>query len=292
VRLFCFRCLIFSTEADVKAVSAFITATSMLAVVLLTSCGINDTNEKERVQYAPKVKSVWWVIDDVSNQPCPGRSATAVITFCVYLEDSADYPHVSSMKITNPIGGCWSWDSLGVHDQWNEANKRFEMLEYAYPDPGDYVALGDYTLEVKQAGRESRLFPFKVFGRCDSAAAEGYLYSCSSPLNPQILKPAYNCSCCVQSNLATVAFDADDPIISDGCVWYYDSTGYWMGASKIFTYLGGVNSRGHNRYILNISRVSSRLDHVRIALMAEPVGHQGGYRARSESLRCKECLVR
>jgi hypothetical protein len=276
----------------VKTVSVLVTAISVLAVVLLTSCGINDTDEKETVRRAPEVRSVWWIIEDISNQPCRGRSATAVITFCVYLEDSAEHSHVSSMKITNPIGGCWSWDSLGVHEQWNEANKRFEMLEYTYPDPGDYVALGDYTLEVKQAGREPRLFPFTVFGRCDSTATEGYLYSYSSSLNPQILKPAYNCSCCVQSKEAMVAFDADDAIISDGCVWYYDSADSWIGASKVFTYLGGVNSRGHNHYYVNISTVRSRLDHIRIALMAEPIGHQGGYRARSESLSCRECLVK
>jgi hypothetical protein len=276
----------------VKTVSLLVTAISVLAVVLLTSCGINDTNEKETVQRAPKVRSVWWVIEDKSNQPCPGPSGTAVITFCVYLEDTAEYSHISSVKITNPIAGCWGWDSLGVHEQWNRANERFEMLECTYPDPGDYVALGDYTLEVKQTGREPRLFPFRVFGRCDSSATEGYLYSYSSSLDPKILKPAYNCSCCVQSNIATVAFDADDAIISDGCVWYYDSADSWIGASRIFTYIGGVNSRGHNHYNLNISKVRSRLDHIRIALMAEPTGHQGGYRARSESLPCKDCLVK
>lgn len=272
-----------------KPASVIATAVSVLVVVLLTSCGINDTGEKETVRYAPEVSSVLWVIEDISNQLCPGRSATAVITFCVYLEDSAEYSNISSMKVTNPVGGYWAWDSLGVHQQWNEANRRFEVMECAYPDPGDYVALGDYTLEVKQAGREPRLFPFTVFGRCDSTATEGYLYSYSSSLNPKILKPAYSCSCCVQSNSATVAFDADDPIISDGWVWYYDSADSWIGASKPFRYLGGVNSRGHNRYSLNISAVRSRLDHVRIALVAEPAGHQGGYRARSDSLSCMEC---
>ncbi|HVP58436.1 MAG TPA: hypothetical protein VMU02_10085 [bacterium] len=275
-----------------KAASALVMAVSALAVVLLTSCGINDTNKKETVQFAPKVRSVWWILEDKSNQPCPGPSGTAAISFCVYLEDSTEYCHISSMKVTNPTGGCWSWDSLRVHEQWNEANERFELLEYRYPDPGDYVALGDYALEVKQARREPRVFPFKVFGRCDSTATEGYVYSYSSPLEPRILKPAYSCSCCVQSNIATVAFDADDAIITEGCVWYYDSADSWIGTSRPFSYMGGVNGRGHNHFNLNISKVRSRLDHIRIALMAEPTGHQGGYRARSESLHCRQCLVR
>jgi hypothetical protein len=269
----------------------------LLLVVLLlgllpvfTSCGVSDVDNKKPVEYAPEVRKVWWALEDRTHEPCPGLQATAMVTFFVYLEDADQHSDISSVKITSPGGGSWTLDSVGVREWWNAEDKRFEIWNCVNAQHIHSVALGSHTIEVEQPGKQPSLLSFKVFGRRDASLDSGFIYSYADSSYPKILRPAFNCFCCVQGETLSVSFDADDAVVEGGFVWYYDSYDLFIGRSSPFYYMGGVISIGHNDYKIDISDVRPYLDHVRIALYWGESWDPGGSICRSETTLCRGCV--
>jgi hypothetical protein len=252
----------------------------LMAILVTLSCGISDTDE-QKTSGAPEIIRVRWVVDERSNHPGSESSATAHITFYIYLDKPDRHSDITRIVVHSPYGSCWRWDSDDLADKWDQENRRFEMV-YCYSTwHPNSVLLGTYIVEAWRIDADPQTLSFDVFGRTDTTLTAGYIYSYACSSLPKILKPPDDCSCSVDGDTLAISFKVDDDIVDGGLAWCYTSTGSYLGSTDYFEDVGTINRHGPNTFRLHISDMAAAPDEIRILLTASTPQNQGIYRARS-----------
>jgi hypothetical protein len=241
-----------------------VVALIMTGIIMILSCNPLGENEK------PKISRVESMLEDRSNAGMGGSSAFA--TFIVYVENPGTYPDITSLRITNPLGIYWTFEGSSLSDNWDDTDDCF-VFWYCYAQTAhpDSVPLGVYVLRTYNGDNESGSYYFTVYGRNDPTLVAGYVYSASSASTPKILGTPSNCTATIADSNLNISFTADDEIITDAFVWYYNSGNNYLGFSGWLSGIAPIVTNGTNSYTLDVSGVTG-LSNIYIVLYSYTTG--------------------